>query len=52
MNPPSVGLFTYSTLPRGSVVHTAALAEALHAAGCDVTVYALDKERRGFFRPL
>jgi glycosyltransferase-like protein len=48
----SVGLFTYSTLPRGSVVHTANLADALHDAGCDVTVYALDKERRGFFRPL
>jgi glycosyltransferase-like protein len=48
----SVGLFTYSTLPRGSVVHTASLADALHDAGCDVTVYALDKERRGFFRPL
>jgi glycosyltransferase-like protein len=47
-----VGLFTYSTLPRGSVVHTAYLADALHTAGCDVTVYALDKERRGFFRPL
>jgi glycosyltransferase-like protein len=48
----SVGLFTYSTLPRGSVVHTANLADALHDAGADVTVYALDKDRRGFFRPL
>ncbi len=48
----SIGLFTYSTVPRGSVVHTANLADALHDAGCDVTVYALDKERRGFFRPL
>lgn len=48
----SVGLFTYSTLPRGSVVHTANLADALHDAGVDVTVYALDKDRRGFFRPL
>jgi glycosyltransferase-like protein len=51
-HPRSIGLFTYSTVPRGSVVHTANLADALHAAGCDVTVYALDKERRGFFRPL
>ena len=48
----SVGLFTYSTLPRGSVVHTANLADALHDAGVDVTVYALDKDRRGFYRPL
>jgi glycosyltransferase-like protein len=48
----SVGLYTYSTLPRGSVVHTAHLAEALADAGCDVTVYALDKDGRGFFRPL
>ena len=48
----SVGLFTYSTLPRGSVVHTAHLADALHDAGCDVTVYALDKDGRGFFRSL
>jgi glycosyltransferase-like protein len=48
----SIGLFTYSTLPRGSVVHAANLADALHDAGCDVTLYALDKDRRGFFRPL
>lgn len=48
----SVGLFTYSTLPRGSVVHTANLADALHDAGVGVTVYALDKDGRGFFRPL
>jgi glycosyltransferase-like protein len=48
----SLGLFTYSSVPRGSVVHTANLADALHDAGCDVTVYALDKEKRGFFRPL
>jgi len=49
---PSIGLYTYSTLPRGSVVHTAHLADALHDAGWDVTVYALDKDGRGFFRPL
>jgi glycosyltransferase-like protein len=48
----SVGLFTYSTLPRGSVVHTASLADALVDAGWDVTVYAIDKDGRGFFRPL
>jgi len=49
---PSVGLFTYSTLPRGSVVHAAHLADALHDAGWDVTLYALDKDGRGFFRPM
>jgi glycosyltransferase-like protein len=49
---PSVGLFTYSTVPRGSVVHTAHLADALASLGWDVTVYALDKDGRGFFRPL
>jgi glycosyltransferase-like protein len=48
----SIGLFTYSTEPRGSVVHTAYLADALVRAGADVTVYALDKNGRGFFRPL
>jgi glycosyltransferase-like protein len=52
VTPLSVGLFTYSTLPRGSVVHTANLADALHDAGLDVTVHALDKDGRGFFRPL
>jgi glycosyltransferase-like protein len=49
---PSVGLCTYSTAPRGSVVHTAALAEALTDAGWNATVYALDKDGAGFYRPL
>jgi glycosyltransferase-like protein len=48
----SVGIFTYSTVPRGSVVHAAALADALVDAGWNTTLYALDKEGRGFFRPL
>jgi len=48
----SLGLYTYSTQPRGSVVHAAYLAEALHEAGWDVTLYALEKDRSGFFRPL
>jgi hypothetical protein len=39
----SVGLYTYSTQPRGSVVHCAALADALVEAGHRVTVYALAK---------
>ena len=49
---PSVGLCTYSTAPRGSVVHTASLADALTDAGWKVTVYALDKDGGGFYRPL
>lgn len=49
---PAVALYTYSTEPRGSVVHTAFLAEALHAAGWSVTVNALSREGRPFFRAL
>lgn len=37
----SIALLTYSTRPRGGVVHTLALAETLAAAGQDVTVWAL-----------
>jgi glycosyltransferase-like protein len=48
----SIGLYTYSTVPRGSVVHAAAVADALADAGWDVTLYALDKDGRGFFRPV
>lgn len=51
MAPPlSIGLFTYSTRPRGSVVHAACLAEALSALGHEVTLYALCKPGDGFFR--
>lgn len=46
----SIGIFTYSTKPRGSVVHAAALAEALHSLGHEVTLYALSKEGDEFFR--
>jgi glycosyltransferase-like protein len=48
-----VALLSYSTKPRGGVVHTLALAEALAAAGADVTVWTLG--RGGdveFFRPV
>lgn len=51
--PLSVGLYTYSTQPRGSVVHCAALADALVAAGHRVTVYALAKPgAENFYREL
>jgi len=47
----SIGIFTYSTKPRGSVVHAACLAEALQRKGARVTLYALSKAGEGFFRP-
>jgi len=46
-----VALVTYSTKPRGGVVHTLNLAEALAAQGLDVTVWSLARHGdRGFFR--
>ncbi|MBL7257963.1 MSMEG_0565 family glycosyltransferase [Paractinoplanes lichenicola] len=46
-----IALLTYSTRPRGGVVHTLALAEALAALGHDVTVWTLARGG-GFFRPV
>lgn len=46
----SIGLFTYSTKPRGSVVHATYLAEALTALEHDVTLYALSKAGDRLFR--
>lgn len=48
----NIALFTYSTKPRGGVIHTIELAEALQAAGHNVCIYALDKDNLGFHRPL
>jgi glycosyltransferase-like protein len=46
-----IALLTYSTKPRGGVVHTLALAEALAARGQDVTVWTLGRGGDGgFFR--
>ncbi|MFF1654710.1 MSMEG_0565 family glycosyltransferase [Streptomyces sp. NPDC058255] len=46
-----IALLSYSTKPRGGVVHTLALAEALAAAGEDVTVWSLGRGGDpGFFR--
>ncbi|MFB7271342.1 MSMEG_0565 family glycosyltransferase [Streptomyces sp. NPDC056244] len=46
-----IALVSYSTKPRGGVVHTLALAEALAAAGEDVTVWSLGRGGdSGFFR--
>ena len=47
-----LAFFTYSTKLRGSVIHTLELAEALHALGHFVCVYALDKDGSGFDRSL
>jgi glycosyltransferase-like protein len=46
-----IALLTYSTKPRGSVVHTLELAAALSHLGHDVCVYALDKDGAGFESP-
>mgnify|MGYP001293346880 CR=1 FL=1 len=46
-----IALLTYSTRPRGGVVHTLNLAEALAALGTDVTVWSLAHSGdQGFFR--
>ncbi|RZI86860.1 MAG: MSMEG_0565 family glycosyltransferase, partial [Microbacterium sp.] len=46
-----IALLTYSTKPRGGVVHTLALAEALAARGEDVHVWTLGRGGdAGFFR--
>jgi glycosyltransferase-like protein len=50
--PVPVALVTYSVKPRGGVVHTLALAEALHQAGYPVRVIALGDPAAGFFRPV
>ncbi len=47
-----IALLTYSTKPRGGVIHTIELAEALQAEGHSVCIYALDKDNLGFHRPL
>ncbi|HLF60095.1 MAG TPA: MSMEG_0565 family glycosyltransferase [Acidimicrobiia bacterium] len=46
----SVALVTYSTRPRGGVVHTLDLAEALLVGGMDIRIIALGDRAAGFFR--
>jgi glycosyltransferase-like protein len=49
----SIALLTYSTKPRGSVVHTLSLAEALAQVGQRVTVWSLGRGGdEAFFRPV
>jgi glycosyltransferase-like protein len=45
-----IALVTYSTKPRGGVVHTLALAEALIGAGVPVHVVTLGEPGSGFYR--
>ncbi|MEM9091305.1 MAG: MSMEG_0565 family glycosyltransferase [Cyanobacteria bacterium P01_F01_bin.53] len=45
-----IALLTYSTKPRGSVVHTLDLAQALADLGHAVCVFALDKDGKGLYR--
>lgn len=46
-----IAIFTYSTKPRGGVVHTLALAEHLQVLGHEVHIFALGKDQQeGFFR--
>lgn len=48
-----IALLTYSTRPRGSVVHTLELAAALHRLGHQPTIFALAKGgETGFERPV
>ncbi|WP_232663345.1 MSMEG_0565 family glycosyltransferase [Pseudonocardia sp. TRM90224] len=42
---------SHSTKPRGGLVHTLSLAEALHARGVDVHLLALGDPAEGLFRP-
>jgi glycosyltransferase-like protein len=48
--PDPVALLTYSVKPRGGVVHTLALGEALHRVGYPVRVFALGDPAAGFYR--
>src|SRR5262245_4701330 len=50
-NSAEVALVTYSTKPRGGVVHTLSLAEALRRQGYGVHVVGLGDPESGFFRP-
>ncbi|HEX6206819.1 MAG TPA: glycosyltransferase, partial [Actinomycetota bacterium] len=47
---PRIAMLTYSSKPRGGVVHALHLAEALHAQGADVHLFALGDPREGFYR--
>lgn len=48
---PRVAILTYSTRPRGGVVHALRLAEELHRLGSPIHLFALGDPTVGFFRP-
>lgn len=50
--PLRIGLLTHSVNPRGGVVHTLELAQALHAQGHDVTVFAPAADGQRLFRSI
>ena len=53
MTPLAIALLSYSTKPRGSVVHTLSLAEALADRGQHVTIWTLGRGGDcAFFRPV
>jgi glycosyltransferase-like protein len=52
VRPPRVALVTYSTKPRGGVVHTVSLAEAMVEQGMPVRVCGLGDPAHGFYRPV
>lgn len=45
-----IALLTYATKPRGSVIHTLEVAQALYELGHRPCVFALDKDGKGFHR--
>lgn len=47
-----IGLLTHSVNPRGGVVHTVELAQALHAQGHEVTVFAPAADGQRLFRSI
>jgi glycosyltransferase-like protein len=49
--PLRIAMLTHSTNPRGGVVHSMQLSEALTALGHTVTLHAPDARGTGFFRP-
>ena len=49
---PRVALVSYSTKPRGGVVHTLSLAEAMVDLGLPVRVVSLGDQEQGFHRPV
>lgn len=52
MTEPRVAMVTYSSKPRGGVVHAIELSEALHRRGRSVHLFGLGDPGAGFYRPV